>query len=766
MDHAPDFGSELRRLREAAGWSLAELARRTNYSKGYLSKIETGRARANPALAERCDDILETAGVLRDLLALSAHPRRPPRPSKAAMPWGHLSGLPRDTVHLPGRDSEIVEIVDLLPGGHVDAPGVVVVCAIVGMGGVGKTALAVRVAHMVRDRFPDGCLFIDLHGYADTAMVPPADALDRLLRRLGVPGEAIPPHVDDRAALFRDRVADKSLLLVLDNAHDVGQILPLLPGTSGCRVLVTSRNELSALEDVHRVRLGPLSHADAVGLLRDLGKMQPGTGVAAIQEMAKRCGGLPLALRIASAQFRAGLDADVSIRTGRVGDRLADFDDGERSLDAVFDASFRSLTPELRRTYLLLGLHAGPDFHLGAAMARAGIEQATARRRMRRLLDAHLVTGHRSGRFQFHDLLRQFAVGRAESALPRAERDAALRREVNYYVRSLEAADRLITPHRHRVDPVDEDQEAHLEVRAHRGYDEAFEWTVTELDNLLAICRASFAGGLDGHCWRLAYALRGFLFIAKTWDAWIETHELALRAARRAGSSEAEAKTLNNLGLALLERGDHDAAAIHYERARRIFGRIGDAHGEHTAIAHLAWVHFHKGHPHKALEESRKALAFVERHGLPRNKAILSRDIALIEIELGRYADAVPRLNTALEEFMALGLHIDAAMALNCLGEMHMRIGEPGRARELLLRAARIGRSCGSRHEEARAHGNLGWIAANAADRPSALAHWNIALANYTELCDARRTERVRAWIDAFPATLADPAMNGRADER
>ncbi|WP_149262021.1 helix-turn-helix domain-containing protein [Actinomadura sp. K4S16] len=765
MDHAPDFGSELRRLRQAVGWSLAELSRRTNYSKGYLSKIETGRARANPVLAKRCDDILETGGVLRGLLARGARPDRSPRPpSEATTPWGRPSGLPRDTVHLPGRDAEIVEIVESMSDRRVDAPGVVEVCAIVGMAGVGKTALAVRAAHMLRERFPDGCLFIDLHGYADTAMVLPADALDRLLRRLGVPGEAIPLHVDDRTALFRDRVAEQSLLLLLDNAHNAAQILPLLPGTSGCRVLVTSRNELSALEDVHRVRLAPLSHADAVGLLRVLGRIRPGTGGTALDEIAERCGRLPLALRIASAQFRADLDAEMSSPTAQAWKRLADFDDGERSLDGLFDASFRSLTPDLRQTYLLLGLHAGPDFGLGAAAARAGIGRPAARRRMRRLLDAHLLTGRGSGRFQFHDLLRQFARERAAAALPQAERDAALRREATYYLWSLEAADRLITPHRYRIDPVDED--VHVEARVHDEYDEAIEWIVTEQDNLLAVCRASFAAGLDGHCWRLAYALRGFLFVAKTMDVWIETHELALRAARRAGDLDAEAKTLNNLGLALMEIDDRDAAAVHYERARRISRRIGDAYGEHTAVAHLAWVHFSRGDPHKALEESRRALAFVERHGLPRNKAILSRDVALIEIELGRYADAISRLYAALEEFMALGLHVDAAMALNCLGEAHRKLGQPTRARDLLLRAAELGRSCGSRHEEARAHGNLGWIAAHRSDRSRALAHWNIALANYTELCDARRTERVRAWIDAFLTTPADPAMNGRADER
>ncbi|NKZ05276.1 helix-turn-helix domain-containing protein [Actinomadura latina] len=751
MDHAPDFGSELRRLREAAGWSLSELSRRINYSKGHLSKIENGLAHPNPAMAARCDEVLEAGGVLRSALssrALGASRRRPASP--AAPVLARPSGLPRDTAGLRGRDTELGEIIEVLAGESADGPGVVTICAVVGMGGVGKTAVAVHAAHRLRDRFPDGCLFMDLHGYADTAMVEPADALNRLLRRLGVPGEGIPPHAEDRSALFRDCVASRSLLLFLDNARDAAHVLPLLPGTDGCRVLVTSRSDLSALEDAHRVRLAPLSHDGAVDLLRTLRENGHGTGEkptdSVLHGIAEGCGGLPLALRIASARFRAELDAGEPAGADQDRNRLADLDDGERNLAAVFGASFRSLTPELGRTYLTLGLHPGPDFDLETAAAVLGCGWDEARRRLRRLLGAHLLTGHRPGRFQFHDLLRLFARARAETDLPDTERAGSLRREADYYLRSLEAADRLITPHRHRPGPMGGEAGPRHEAR---DYGEALDWILAEQDNLVAICRAASAAGLDDHCWRLAYAFRGFLFLAKPWEVWIETHELALRAARRAADQDAEAMTLNNLGLAHLERGDHDAAAVHYEQARLIFRGLGDELGENTAIAHLAWVDFRRGDAHAALRQCRRALAFVERQGLVRNTAILLRDMAFIEMELGRYADAVPRLHRALDEFTGLGLHVDAAMALNCLGEAQHRLGRTAEARDVLLRAAELGRAGGSRYEEARAHDALGTVEAGEGDSERALTHWRAALAHYTALCDTRRADIVRGRIDA-----------------
>ncbi|GAB2829279.1 hypothetical protein GCM10027176_36890 [Actinoallomurus bryophytorum] len=746
MEDVKEFGTELRRLREAACLSLAQLARRTNYSKGHLSKIENGRARPNRLLARRCDEVLEASGVLSELAEVISAGRKSSTAVPGASP--QPSALPRDTVNFYGRQAELAEILDALSQAGKDGPGIVATCAVVGMGGVGKTALAVRAAHRLRPLFPDGCLFLDLHGYAGNAAVTSADALDRLLRRLGISGDRIPRHIEDRSALFSDSLTGRSVLLVLDNAFDVAQILPLLPGVGTCGVLITSRNELKALEDAHHVRLGSLPRADVRELLRALG-----TTDSAVEEIVEWCGGLPLALRIASARHREELDGDLLRSSGDSVHRLRELEDGERSLTSVFDASLRTLPPELVRTYLLLGLHPGPDFGLEAAAALAGIEARTASTRLRRLLDASLLTGSSAGRLSFHDLLRLFADERASALLSEAERISALRRGIDYYLRTLELADRHVTPNRHRMPSVS-DQGPRREID---DYAEAIGWIAAEQDNLVTVGRAAYAAGLDSHCWRLAYALRGFLFLARAWDVWFETHELALRAARRAGELDAEAKTRNNLGLAFLEHGDHMAAAAQYDQALRIFQRLGNVHGEHTTIAHRAWVYFRQGDPHRALEDSLKALAFVERHGLYRNQAILARDIALIEIELGRNTEAVAHLSAALEVFNTLGLRLDAAMALNCLGELYHRVGQLADAEETLLRAAELARSCGSSFEEARAHEDLGAVAADTFDWDRVRWHWNAAMARYVDLHDTSRAELLRARLEALPSAPTDP---------
>lgn len=242
MDQGTGFGSELRRLRESAGLSLVGMSALTHYSKSQLSKIENGKACPTLTLAVRCDEILHADGALTELMGTLE--RSAGRRRRGAVP---VSGLPRDTAKLYGRGAALDRVLAVLGAPDSSVPGVAGVCIVSGMGGVGKTALAVRAAHRLRALFPDGCLFVDLYGYARTPAVTPSDALDRLLRRLGVPAENIPSHLDDRAALFRDRLEGKRVLLFLDNARDAGQVMPLLSAASTCRVLITSRNSLTAL---------------------------------------------------------------------------------------------------------------------------------------------------------------------------------------------------------------------------------------------------------------------------------------------------------------------------------------------------------------------------------------------------------------------------------------------------------------------------------------------------------------------------------------
>jgi len=751
MDEGTGFDRELRRLRQAAGLSLAGLAALTHYSKSQLSKIENGKARPSLPLAVNCDEVLHADGALTDLLG-SIEPRMTRRRRRIAP----VSGIPRDTAAFYGRGAVLDRVLSALSAPGPDISGVAGICVISGMGGVGKTALAVRATHLSRALFPDGCLFIDLHGYSEASAVPTADALDRLLRRLGVPAESIPLDADDRAAAFRDRLEGARVLLFLDNVRDVAQVTPLLPAASGCRVLITSRSNLSSLEDADRVRLGPLLLPDATDLVTALASERlaaAGVPDAEFGAIARWCGCLPLAIRIAAARIRDDPWPDRPW-LGET-DRLDLLDDGERGLAAAFGYSVRGLPDPLRRLFALLGLHPGPDFDTAAVAALAAAlglaSEAGARARLRQLTDASLVMpGDQPGRYRLHDLLREFARRSADSVCTEAIRDEAVRRLIDYYLHTLDAADRILTPHRQRTGMAPAaDPAADCRIV---DYQEALDWISAERDNLAAVCRLAFGTGLDERCWQIAFALRGFLFITQGRELWIQTHELAATAARRAGDPRAEAITLNNLGLAHLERGELETASSCYDQAAALFGRMSDNHGRNTALAHHAWVHVQRGEFGAGLEESLQALAYAKREGLVRNEAILLRDTALIEVELGRLADATARLLAALEMFTRLGLHIDAAMTYNGLGEAYRHLARAAEARAAFRAAAELGAAYGSPFEEARARCGLGEIAAGESDFAEARSQWNLALARYTALGDTGGDHRVRSWLEQVPS--------------
>ena len=739
------FGGELRRLRQSAGLSLANLSAQIHYSRSQLSKIENGKARPSLTLAVKCDEILQADGALTGLARTPDNGTL--RRRRGLTP---VSGLPRDTAALYGRGAELGRILAVLGGPCSDIAGVAGVCVVSGMGGAGKTALAVRAAHHLRALFPDGCLFLDLQGYAQAAAVTPAEALDRLLRRLGVAAEDIPFHPDDRAALFRDRLEGKRVLLFLDNARDMAQVMPLLPATSGCRVLITSRCNLTALEDASRVRLGPLPLLDAINLVKALladSLLCDSIPEAECRSIALWCGCLPLAIRIAAARIRD--DPWPNKPWLADGSRLAVLDDGERDLRSVFEYSTNGLPTSLQRVFALAGLHPGPDFDTVAIAALAAADGAGARKQMRLLADVSLLTpGDQPGRYRLHDLLHEFARQVADRMLTEAERTEAVERLVDHYLRSLDAADKVLTPYRQRtgMSPV---ELTGTPVDAPGSYQEALAWVTAEQDNLVAACQLAFDAGMDERCWQNAFALRGFLFITKHRELWVRTHELAVVAARRAGNPHAEAVSLNNLGLAYLESGDHERAAACYDQAAALFGRVGDEHGRNTARAHHAWVHVRRGDLDQALRESLAALAYAMREDTPRYAAILLRDTALIELELGRCADAVPRLHAALDMFAKLGLHIDAAMTLNCLGEAHHRLARTNEARTAFRRAAELSHSYGSPFEEARAHCGLGTIAAAESDFADARRHLDLARAGYAALRDAGNEDRVLSLLTA-----------------
>ncbi|WUH94292.1 helix-turn-helix domain-containing protein [Streptomyces sp. NBC_00433] len=740
-----EFGQEVRRLRQAAGLSLAELAELAYYSKGQLSKIENSLAVPPLDQAQRIDDVLNADGTLVALLPPGRGSRRSPSRAPQRLP---VTGLPPDTAYLVGREKALADCAKALrqpispPGGNA------VVCAVGGMAGVGKTAVAVRIATCSADRFVDGCLFLDLHGYGTVPPLSSTEALDRLLRRLGFDGERIPAELEERSALFRQSVAERHLLLVLDNASDTEQIRPLLPNGGNVRVLVTSRSRLRALDEACHLTLDVLSHSEAEALFASVAGIG-GPQAAEQAAIVDLCGRLPLAVRIIAARFRGG---GTPVATAELVTRLADqqqvldeIEDGERSIAAAFSLSVEALPGDARRMFGLLGLHPGAQMTAHIAAVLADLELMEAERLLRRLFDAHLLLEHSTGRYRFHDLMAAYARREARRTSTASERAAARRRLLEWALDAVHRSRSVLVPHRNLPTPPVTVRPS-LVISA-GDYRKALHWSSTEQDNLIAFCRLAAETGFDDLTWQLALALRDYFFLVKQWDFWILTHQLALEAAARLADSLAEAMIRNGLGVALLELGELVQSEAHFRRAQALFEQIGDEQGASSAVANYAWVlHYRQDYP-AALAASERAYESYRRRGEARNAAITLRAIALSKAGLRRFGEAAADLRSALEVFVELSLPLDAAMAMNCLGEMYQQAGNLDAAERWLHNALELSRECGSLYEQARAHRALGQLAADCGNREQATSCWELALKGYSQL-RAPEAEHLRGMLE------------------
>ncbi|KAA9161632.1 tetratricopeptide repeat protein [Amycolatopsis acidicola] len=699
MSERAKFGAELRRLRAASGLSLADLEKRVHYSKGFLSKVETGLATPSAALAALCEEQLDAPGALTALL-----PGRPAR--RRTRPDTRPSGLPPATNTFVGRQAELSRVRQALSseGG---------VCVISGLGGIGKTELAVRCAHRLEAGFADGCLYVDLRVSDEPSVVQ-----DRLLRMLGEPPESIPADPDDRTAYYRNRLGGRSFLLVFDNAGSAAQVRPLLPAEPKSRVLITSRSRLAALDEAAHVSLDVLSEPAASELFASLTGVEPDEAVAGI---VTRCGLLPLAIRIAAARLRshpAWDAAELERRLARAQVRIAELDDGERSVSAAFDLSVQQLPHAESRLLGLLTLLPGADFDLDTAGVLGG---RGTERVLDRLHDVHLLTQPAIDRYAFHDLVRSHAGGHLFATTSAAQQATMFRHVMDFAVRSAEAADRLITPGRYRPELAWPDDTPAKELETD---DDAVNWLSAEWPNLVALCQSAGERGEFDRCWRLAYSLRGFFFLAKLWEPWIETHEWAQSAARASGDRWALATSTANLGVALADRGDPDAASVRYEQALSLYREIGDGHGESTALAHQAWADHYRGRHEEALQNLRRAAAFYEQEGNERNAAITNRGISLVLTSLGSAAEAAELAASTLPVFEELVLNLDAVMALNCMGWAYFHSGDYERATAAYDEATARAERCSSTYEAARAFTGLGNIARARGDKVEATIWW------------------------------------------
>lgn len=649
--------------------------------------------------------------------------------------------LPADTRAFVGREAELGRLFDLArqsaDGAAEPSYGAAAVFAIDGMGGVGKTALAVRAAHRVRAGFPDGQLFLDLRGHSTgSGPLSTEDALGTLLSFLGLPPDAVPADVHARAALYRSLLDGTRTLIVLDDASSAAQVRPLLPAAEGCLVLVTSRERLVSLDDAHSLSLGVLPRPEARALLHEIagpGRIRADEE-ADLDELAALCGFLPLTLRIAASRLRHRTTMRVRDLIDRLHDgrtRLAHLSDQERSLGAVFDSSFAALPPAERQLLRRLGLTPGPDFDGYAVAALCDSVRDAAERTLESLLDHNLLLEPSRGRYRLHDLLRIYASA-LSLAEPAEERDAAIARLFAYYRHAALAADRRLSLYP-RPGPASADAvPPPTSVPSLSSRTEAAAWMRAERENLLAAFDLAAVHAKPHHALAISTSLAAFLQQEGPWDKAVAVHRAAVSVAAEAGRS-AEALALTDFGRVQHMVGDLAVAAELYERSLAAYREVGDPLGEANALHDLGRARYQIGQQSVATELGRQALTIHQGLGEPLGEAH-----ALLLMSRARFYSGERDAGSALAErsvaiFRELGHSQGEAEAVLALGHMRRESEDLPAAVELIRRALAIFQELGQRQGEANTLWALGRVTCATGDHAKAYDLIEQALVIYRE---------------------------------
>jgi len=699
---------------------------------------------------------------------LSAPDGSPARPTGPRPPAERASArpaqLPTDVRGFTGRQHELAELDALLdvPG----QPATVVVSALSGTAGIGKTALAVHWAHRVADRFPDGQLYVNLRGFDPSGRrMEPADAIRLLLSGLEVSTARIPPDLDAQAALYRTELARRRVLLVLDNAGDAEQVRPLLPGGPAAHVLVTSRNQLTGLvaaTGAHPLTLDLLPAAQARELLT--GRLGCGRVVAepeAVEQIITACARLPLALAIVAARAAqtgfplAALAAELTdART-----RLAALDAGDPATEvrAVFAWSYAALTAPAARLFRLLGLTRGPDIGLPAAASLAGVPEPEARELITELARGSLLTEHRPGRYAYHDLLAVYAADLSRATDTEQHRRAALGRLLDHYTHTAVAADRLLQQTRHEPALALTPAAAGTSPEQLADHDRAMAWLSTEHRNLLAALRQAADTGHDSQTWYLAWALDTYLSRQGHWHDRTAAWQLALPAAVRLAEGPAQANAHRLLAGAHTALGSYAEAHAEYELALDLDGRAGDLIRQGISHHNLGQLWKLQGRMDHAIDHAQRALDLFRAADYPRGQGLALNNIAWCEVGLGRHTQAILLCERSLAMLEELGDQAGMAATWDTLGRAHHELANYSRAADCYREALQLYHDLGDRYNDADTLVHLGDTHCAAGDPAAARSSWQQALDILTDL-DHPDVERIRARLAALPHLTAQPS--------
>lgn len=656
--------------------------------------------------------------------------------------------LPADVGSFTGRGDALTQLDELLDA----APARPVVLH--GPGGIGKTTLAVHWAYRVIDRFPDGQLYVNLQGFGPGKALAPETALEALLRGLGVAAETLPADLTSRGALLRTTLADRRVLLLLDNAHDAEQVRTLLPGGSTTFVLVTSRNQLRGLaarEGAARVAVEPLPFADATELLASgLDRRRISYSREELTELATLCGRLPLAITVAAEH--AGREPDA-----RLSELIAELRDENRRLDALdtgddpltdvratLSWSYDALDPDTARAFRLLGLAFGRDVSLPAAAALVGAPAATARRLLERLCDAHLLERGRSGRYVMHDLVRTYAAELTECTGDPADRDGAPRRLASWYVHSAAEAHAALR-FASAVQSIEiGEPEPDVTPVAFTGYDQALAWYDAEWPALTRLI--SYAAERQDACtvYRLVVKTSEYLHQHRGPAEALRLRQLGRDAAASAGDRVAEAYLTVQLASSQGRLGDAARATELLEHARALFLAEGHARGESLVLMNLGVAYRTGGRLTDARRSLERALELREL-GAPDTGAGVLINLAHVHIDLGDAVEATRAAVGAVASARDGGHRRAEAAATEVLGMARAVAGEHVEAEGRLREAIRINRELGSRWNEAVGLVRLGRVQRTAGRAVDARASWQHALAIVDEIGEIDTRDVTRA---------------------
>jgi tetratricopeptide (TPR) repeat protein/transcriptional regulator with XRE-family HTH domain len=762
------FGEFLRACRLAAGHTQDSLASASGVSTRTISYLETGRVRR--ARQGTLEALVAVLGVTADARAtLLRYGDAQPFPGP---PVGSPSQLPPITSYRVGRGDDLAIAVEKIRNG-----GTIVIC---GMPGIGKTTFAVQVATQMRPWFPDGQLYVDLHGFDERALGA-EQALGYLLRALLGADTALPATADEQSALFRSALAGRAVLVLLDNARDEAQVRSLLPAAQTCAVIVTSRNVLASLDVVHRFNLGVLAASDSAELLARLAgpdRIQADPDEAA--ELLRWCGGLPLAVRIVAARLAARPAWRVADLTRRLADenrRLGEFAVGDLAVKAAFDLSYRMLAEPERQLFGLLGLLPSTDFDAATAGILTGQPADDAERRLESLTHANLLQqGGTRNRYRMHDLIRLYAAGQA--GIENTDSMRALERLFDWYLVTVDAATKLVLP---GFTTLPRTPPTAPEATSFATAQEAMSWLETERANIVAAVLSAARSGRAA-AWQLADALRGFFYVRRYTTDWLTTSRAGLAVARAVGARTAQAAMLASLGMARTGLGQYGLALAHYrqglalagewprgqaailgnlgivyylrgqlDEAERHYGlslqinrEIGNRLGEGIRLGNLAGIYHTAGEFQQAIRHYRDALAIYREQGSRHGEALTLCNFADTRRDMGCPKEAVELARAALAISAQLQSKVAEALAARCLAAAYRDLGRHDEALAAAQQAISSSRETGDAFLEVASLNALGGIERDLGDGTTAAIHHADALAK------ARRAGLREGEIDAL----------------